>query len=82
MELKSGRGCLLVSYWPLARAYPPFSKTDRYQDSVTQHDPFVHACAKTASKIYSLIDSARDYSSSARGLGSSQNGAIVNDGGM
>ena len=34
------------------------------------------------SKIYSLIDSARDYSNSARGRGSSQNGAIVNDGGM
>ena len=42
----------------------------------------MHACAKAPSKIYSLIDSARDYSSSARGRGSSQNGAIVNDGGM
>ena len=52
-----------------------------YQDSVTQQNPFMHAWAKTPSKIYSLIDSARDYSSSARGLGSSQNGAIVNDGG-
>ena len=42
----------------------------------------MHAWAKTPSKIYSLIDSARDYSNSARGRGSSQNGAIVNDGGM
>ena len=42
----------------------------------------MHAWAKTPSKIYSLIDSARDYSNSARGRGSSQNGAMVNDGGM
>jgi hypothetical protein len=40
----------------------------------------MHAWAKTPSKIYSPIDSARDYSNSARGRGSSQNGAIVNDG--
>ena len=71
---------MLVSYWPLA-CTRHFSKSDRYQDSVTQQNPFMHAWAKTPSKIYSLIDSARNYSNSARGRGSSQNGAIVNDGG-
>ena len=67
---------MLVSYWTLA------CKSERYQDSVAQQDPFIDACAKAPSKIYSLIDSARDYSNSARGRGSSQNGAVVNDGGM